>query len=283
MNIKSALYAGESLLRESGIDESFLNAELLLQQATGKSRSEIILSFETELSEQEEAKYFDLLTTRITRKPLQYITGIAEFYGRKFFVTQDVLIPRPETELIIDLVKSFSSGTQNYSVLDVGTGSGNIAITLKKELLNVKVVATDISFSAILNARWNARFHEIYSGIYFLCADVFSSLKLSNKFHIIVSNPPYVPSHRIKDLEPEVKDFEPLIAINGGEDGLTIIKKIVSGAGNYLLPGGKLVIEIDSFQTNAVISMAEEAGTYSELLVQKDLAGLDRIFIATRK
>jgi release factor glutamine methyltransferase len=283
MRLDKVISSGEEFLRNHSVSSALLNAELLMAHTLKVNREHLYTRPEENLDPEKIETYNSLLKRRINFEPLQYITGCAEFYGRPFIVTRDVLIPRPETELIIDEVKKYSVGKEKLSILDIGTGSGNIAITIKKEIPSAQVFATDISFPAIRIAYLNSRMHNVGAGFFLLTSDLFSAIRPNIKFDIIVSNPPYVPGERIESLQTEIKLYEPVLALDGGKDGMEKIRDIVLFAGQYLKKDGKLIIEIDSTQGKSVISFSDKTRLYKDSQIKKDLAGLDRIFIAIRR
>ncbi len=283
MKLNRVISSGAEFLRNNNIPDPFLNAELLIAHTLGIGLSDLYTKMEEEVSPEITELYNLLLKKRINFEPLQYILGYEEFYGREFVVTRHVFIPRPETELIIDIVKRNYDSSENFRLLDIGTGSGNIAITIKKEIPPIKVFATDVSPSAIRVAQLNAKRHGVRDGFFLLSSDLFSALKPNGSFDIIVANPPYIPKGRINSLQPEIKLYEPEEAIDGGIDGLDKIKKIISDAGLFLKKNGKLIIEIDCTQGESVLLLSEKIGVFKNSEIQKDLAGFDRFFIATRK
>lgn len=283
MKIDEVILTGAEILKSHGIPDSFLNAELLVAHTLGIERKELYIRTDDELSPEKIERFYFFLQKRINFQPLQYITGEAEFYGRRFIVTQDVLIPRPETELMIDEVKKYYVDSKNFSILDIGTGSGNIAITLKKEFPSAMIFATDISYSAIRIAQLNSKKHGLRDGFFLFCSDLFSAFKLHNRFDVIIANPPYIPTERIKLLQPEISLYEPVEAIDGGPDGMDKIKEIISCAWHYLKKGGKLIIEIDETQAGSVLTFVEKANNYKDAELKKDLAGLDRFLVTTRE
>lgn len=281
MKLVQVISAGTEFLQNNNISEASLTAELLIAHTLGISRKDLYTRIEEEMSSEKIETYNLLLKKKANFEPFQYITGHTEFYGRQFIVTKSVLIPRPETELIIDEVKKYYNGLKKFRLLDIGTGSGNIAITIKKEISSAQVYATDVSYQAIFIARLNSKIHQIKDGFFLFCSDLFSAFKPDGKFDVIVANPPYVPTERINSLQPEIKLYEPREAIDGGRDGLDKIKKMISNAGLYLKKDGKLIIEIDSTQGEAVLSLSEKTGMFKCPRIEKDLSGFDRIFIAT--
>lgn len=215
---------------------------------------------------------------RITLQPLQYLKGYGEFYKLKFKVTSDVLIPRPETELLVDEVLKFlrSCPNQVLTVLDVGTGSGCIAISIAKNYPNCRIIATDISHQALKTARQNAKFHRVENQIRFLQSDLLSDIPPGH-IDIVVANLPYIPSYRIPYLDSSVKDFEPHIALDGGADGFDLYRKLFRQIRNYQLSPELIIAEIDYTQDQTSLG---EAGRYfpqSKVKVWLDLYHRQRI------
>ena len=275
MTLKTALLQGQRLLEEAAVPEPRLTAEVLLAHATQKDRVWLIAHSDEELIELWWIHYGRYLHQRIAGKPTQYITGKQEFYGRDFHVTPAVLIPRPETELLIEAVLErlsapsrsllFGSG-QALNILDVGTGSGAIAITLALET-TAQVTATDISPDALEIAKSNAE--RLGASVHFRECDLIPA----GKFDLIVSNPPYVALADKPTLQREVRDHEPELALYGGEDGLEIYRRLIPAAANALHPGGCLIVEIGATQADAVSAMLT---SWSRVEIRNDLAGLPR-------
>lgn len=281
MTVQELLLRGTELFKKEGIPEPYQNAERIIRHALNLSRTELYSEFDKELLESEYQRILYFLQRRTLREPLQYILEYAEFYGLKFIVTRDVLIPRPETELIIETALKIIN--RNGQILDIGTGSGNIAITLKKLLPSAKVFGLDISPKAIAVAKINAVRHGLLGGINLLVADLFNGISPKIKFDAILSNPPYIPTPSIQNLDQEIWLYEPVIALDGGIDGMKYIREIINSAYFYLKSGGILIIEIDEGQGEKVISIAEKTKEYSDLEVKRDLQGFERVFVARRK
>lgn len=246
-----------------------MTAEVLLAHAIGCERTWLYAHSTDELRELWWIHYGRYLHERLKGKPTQYITGHQEFYGRDFRVTRDVLIPRPETEHVIEAALAVKADT----ILDVGTGSGAIAITLALET-RVRVVATDISPAALEIAKENAT--RLGASVDFVACDLTGAL--AGRFDLIVSNPPYVP--KTESLPREVRDFEPELALYGGEDGLEIYRRLIPEAARLLNPGGSLIMELAFNAGDAVRSLLEE---WSDVRVNPDLAGLARVILAVNE
>jgi release factor glutamine methyltransferase len=272
MTIGTALVQGTKLLEEAAVAMPRLTAEVLLAHAIGCDRTWLFAHSSDELSEIWWIHYGRYLHERIGGKPAQYITHHQEFYGREFHVTRDVLIPRPETEHVVEAALArFTHGP----VLDVGTGSGALAVTLALET-GARMVATDISIAALKIAAINAR--TLGGEIGFLACDLGAALT-SGQFAMIVCNPPYVPEKDREGLQREIRDFEPDIAVFGGEDGLALYRRLIPEANRLLLPGGWLIMELAYNAAEGVNAMLEG---WLEIEVKQDLAGLPRV-ISARK
>lgn len=284
--IRSALAEGVGILRAAGIDTAWLDAEVLLRQALGVERARLYLDFDSPLSPEDKRKYRRLLLRRWRREPLAYILARKEFWSLDFLVTPDVLIPRPETERLIEIALRCAlqvMGKTSLRVLDLGTGSGVIPICLSKEMREAELWAVDVSAQALAVAAANGRRHGVAEQIRLLCGDLFEPLPTKREyFDLIVSNPPYIRSDELRELAPEVRDWEPLTALDGGGDGLDYYRRIVAQAGDYLAPGGWLVMETGADMAAEVAGIFAAAGSYAPAAVYQDYAGKDRV-IATAK
>jgi len=267
--IQEILTVTTAFLRDKGIEIPRLCAEVLLSHQLKKSRVELYLEFDQPLSPLEVAGYRSLIRRRLKREPLQYITGHQEFWSLNFFVSPAVLIPRPETELLVEEAlklreKNLFSDSCQLKILDLGTGSGAIAISLAKEIENAAIWASDISFEALDLARDNAKHHSLNGRIKFCQGDLwqpFSNSPIS--FDMIISNPPYIPADAFKTLPPEVRYYEPRIALDGHENGMHFIKRIIEESGIYLKPGGWLLIEMDPDQTKRALYLIDSTQSFS--------------------
>ncbi len=272
MTYREILLFGERQLFKAGIADAKNDAWLLLAMACRIDKNYYYLHSEEEAATEQELEFGLLVKKRSERIPLQYITGEQEFMGLDFQVNSNVLIPRQDTEVLVEeALKVLTSGME---VLDMCTGSGCIAISIAKLKPGVKVTAGDISQGAVNVAKENARKHE--TAVVFLTSDMFGQIK--GQFDVIVSNPPYIPTGVIPKLMPEVRDFEPHLALDGSEDGLMFYKILAGQGRDYLKPGGYLMMEIGCDQAKAVTALLKQYG-YREIKVVKDLAGLDRVVI----
>ena len=261
------------------IEDPHLEAEILLAHALKTERIKLYIDFEKEPDKNGLEVFKGYITRRMKKEPAAYITGHKYFMSLDLKVTPDVLIPRPETELLIEnaieLSKAFNG---KISALDIGTGSGAIAVSLAKFIDNIEIYATDSSKKALDIALENAKRHKVEGKIKFIEADLFPNDGL--KFDIIISNPPYIRTADVRELQPEVKDFEPIAALDGGADGLEYYRRIIHAAGNYLKEDGFLMLEIGADRSEAVTVIINEMLKPKNVITKKDLSGLDRVVIA---
>lgn len=281
MTIAEAILQGANKLRKAGVAEARREAGSLLGYLLHRDRTFIISHAEDSISSAEQEAFALLVDERAQGKPLQYITGHQEFYGLDFEVNANVLIPRPETELLVEVaLKLVSNAEAETFICDVGTGSGCVTIALLHELPTARGVSIDISPAAIEVAKRNAERHEVANRVEFLVSDCFSGLDRSEQqFDLIVSNPPYIPAHDVESLQREVRDYEPRLALAAGADGLTIIRRLLTDAGAYLKPGGHLLFEIGFDQSEAVerlIAPMVDEGSWKFLDIYADLQGIRR-------
>lgn len=275
MTYLQALEEGSRRLSAAGIEEARQDAGLLLSYITRMGRAELFFRETESVSEAERACFFELIGKRAQRIPLQYITGEQEFCGLRFAVREGVLIPRPETELLAEAVFTSCAGKK---VLDLCTGSGCIAVTVAKLGSPALTAAADISEEALGIAKENARFHQ--ARVRFFCGDLLECVE--GRYDVIVSNPPYVRRNVIVALMPEVREHEPELALDGGEDGLLFYRRIIFAAPDFLEPDGRLMFEIGHDQGGDVRELMERRG-FAEVEVKKDYAGLDRMVFGVWK
>lgn len=268
----------KDFLADKGIDNARLEAEWLLCAATGLDRVGLYLNFEKPLSDEELARYRAMVTRRGRREPLQHILGSQEFCGLEFEVTPDVLIPRPDTETLVHEALMRKPGAT--AVLDIGTGSGCIAVSLAKQLPLAAITAVDISGAALTVARRNAERNGV--AIEFLQGSLCEPVE-GRSFELIVSNPPYIPSRDIELLEPEVRDFDPRGALDGGADGLDFYTALIPTALPCLRPEGWLLVEIGTGQEMDVKQLFRAAGEFDEPITATDPAGIVRVVGGQRK
>ena len=284
--IKTLLETATDYLVEKGIENARLNAEVLLAHQLHVKRISLYLNFDQPLTEKEVSGYRHFIRRRIQHEPLQYITGTQEFWSLAFKVNPHVLIPRPETEILVDqaitLAGSFHKAPLH--ILDLGTGSGIISVSMAKEVPEALILATDVSGEALDVARENAQNHGVSDRITFLQGNLFEPLMPEKPlFHLIASNPPYVCTHEIQGLFPEVALHEPNLALDGGKDGMNFLKKIICQAPQFLRPGGWLLLEMSPYQVeNALLTLAG-TGVYQNESKIEDYSHRQRVVMAQLK
>jgi release factor glutamine methyltransferase len=275
MILKDALQKGIEILKSCDNEAPAFEAGVILSYTVKKDKIHLYTHSNDEISDAELTVYLNLIQVRGKGKPLQYITGHQEFMSLDFKVGAEVLIPRSDTETLVEAVitEAKKMGQLTIEILDIGTGSGCIAISLAHYIDHSQVTAVDISPKAVELAEINARQLKDRNKITFIQSNLFDELKV--KFDIIVSNPPYIETKQIKTLQTEVKDYEPLNALDGGKDGLDFYREIVRKAPCYLKPKGLLAFEIGYTQANEVKLMMEKE--FGDLVILKDLSGNDRV------
>jgi release factor glutamine methyltransferase len=261
---------------KKGVDAPRLTGELLLAHALRCDRVRLYLDFDKPLGEPELAAFRELVKRRADGEPTAYLVGKREFYGRPFRVTPAVLVPRPETELLVEA--ALAALPEGGSALDLCTGSGAIGVSLALERKGARVVATDLSAEALAVARENAA--ALGATLELLEGDLFAPLPAGQRFDAIVSNPPYVPTGELVGLSREVRR-EPAMALDGGPDGLALLRRIVAGAPRWLAPGGTLLLEMHESHAEPLPALCREAG-FANAEARKDLAGLWRYVVARR-
>ena len=272
MKYRELLNKGVAMLRQAGIADADTDGWYLLEYASGMSRNDYFLHMEEEASGELAEAYGKLLEKRCTRIPLQYLTGEQEFMGLTFSVNPHVLVPRQDTETLVEQAeKQLSPGKR---VLDLCTGSGCILISLLARVPGVSGLGTDISEEALATAERNADRLGVADHAQWARGDLFATVE--GRFDVIVSNPPYIPREDIDGLMPEVADFEPRGALDGGDDGLDFYRRITSEASEYLEAGGRLFLEIGCDQARDVTALMEKAG-FVHVATVRDLRGLDRV------
>lgn len=267
-------------LQDAGIDDARRNAEWMLEAALGLDRTTLLTYLGEPVTNEERIAFDALVERRLKREPLQYVVGTTDFYGLRLRVSPAVLIPRPETEEVVEATLGHLSGTETPWVLDVGTGSGAIALALKHERPDAEVFACDVSEDALAVAAENAE--RLTLPVTFIHADALAPAFADGVpacFDALVSNPPYVPDHEAESLQPEVRDFEPPTALFTGDDPLVYYRAITGHAGRVLKPGGLIVFETHADFADAVRDLVAESG-FERAEVKADLAGRDRIVSA---
>ncbi|MDR0495633.1 MAG: peptide chain release factor N(5)-glutamine methyltransferase [Treponema sp.] len=278
MTVREALAGGSAALAGAGTENAQLDASLLLAGLLNMSRSSLVAAASRPLAEESLAAFNSLIKRRLAGECVAYITGKKEFYGLEFLVNPSVLVPRPDTETLVEAaLQKLKNENQPLRVLDLCTGSGAIAVALKHEMPELEVWAADISAAALETARTNAARLLTAGKVHFCHGDLFDALNrgMENSFHIIISNPPYIPGAAIAGLSPEVR-MEPILALDGGNDGLDVIKRIVSQAPQFLCPGGSLLLEADPRQIDRIGALFQQAD-FTGIQAYKDLSGKERV------
>ncbi|MBS5957703.1 MAG: peptide chain release factor N(5)-glutamine methyltransferase [Clostridiales bacterium] len=286
MTLDLLLAEGVKVLAEAGIEEATLDARYLLFEVFHTDMTHFLLDRGRGISEDDQVldqvkQYRLMIEKRSQRIPLQHITGSREFMGLEFYVNEHVLIPRQDTETLAELILKDYKGRKPV-ILDMCTGSGCIAISLSKIGGFDDVAAVDLSKEALKVAKRNADVLLGPGRITLIESDLFQAIEPKSRFDIIVSNPPYIPTEIIKELQPEVRNFEPMLALDGREDGLFFYRQLVSEGRRFLNPGGSIYFEIGYDQAESVSALLEDAG-FAEIRVVKDAAGLDRVVCAVMK
>ena len=284
-----ALNNGRMLLKNSNIENFKSECLMILSHVLNKNSTFIFTYPKYELNDYEYNQFMTYINRRCNNEPLQYILGSQEFMGLNFKVNTSVLIPRQDTEILVETILNNLPSLKKISILDIGTGSGCIAISLAHFIKNSYIVALDISKTALEVAYYNACDNKVVDKIYFLESDLLSSFEdpnsklvdiIKNKFDIIVSNPPYISLDEMKTLDKEVFHFEPHSALYGGIDGLDFYKKIITQSTNFLKPNGLLTFEVGYNQSMSVSSLMKD--TYKDIKIIKDLNKIDRVIIGKK-
>ena len=283
-SIARAIVEAAQILREAGVPEARREAASLLEHLMGRDRTFLITHAETALASSDVRRLRELVKRRAAGEPLQYITGHQEFYGLDFEVTPDVLIPRPETELLVETALGLLDETEQTSfICDVGTGSGCIPIAILHERLEAQAVGLDISLPALRVAARNAARHKVRERLSLTASDCFAALDPERaRFSMIVSNPPYITEDALADVQREVRDHEPRAALTPGGDGLRIIRRLIRDAPRFLERSGYLLMEIGFDQHQAVGNLIDSK-VWELLAIHKDLQGIPRVVVLKKK
>lgn len=277
MTIKQAIEKGTIELKVKNIETPKMKSRLIMQYVLDKPRQYLLVHDRDELTKNQEEKYFNNIKKLTQGIPLQHITHQQEFMKMNFYVNENVLIPRPDTEILVEEVIQISKKINARQILDLCTGSGAIAVSLAKYIPNSQITAVDISEKALEIAKENAKRNEVEDQITFIKSNLFEDIP-KQKYDIIVSNPPYIKEDVIKTLQKEVRK-EPIIALNGGKDGLDFYRKIIHDGYDYIKYRGYLCLEIGFDQKEEVIKLIENEGNYINTYSKKDLYDKDRIVI----
>lgn len=287
MTIIETINRATTLFSAVGIVDDRRDAEVLLSHVIKRDRAWIITHQDEVLDDKQQGDFTGSIQRRAKREPLQYIIGNQEFWGHEFIVTPDTLIPRPETELIIEAtLGTMRDRSRKVKIIDLCTGTGCLAISLAKELTSAHIIATDTSEKALAVARENTRRHGVVGQIRFLRGDLFEPLEeldIRGQVDIIVANPPYVRTGDLPALQPEVRDYEPPVALIAGPEGTEIHQRIIYTAPLFLKKHGALIMEMGMGQAEALTRMVAAAGAYDTPEIHKDLAGIERVIVARKK
>jgi release factor glutamine methyltransferase len=286
--IRELLKVTTDYLEKKEIESPRLSAEILLAHQLKLSRVKLYLNFDQPLHDKEIEGYRSLIKRRLKREPIQYITGVQEFWSLDFTVGPQVMVPRPETELLVEHALALCRGDRVAKgacerILDLGTGCGAIAVAIARELEGVAIWASDASQEALDTARRNAKRHGVEERIEFLLSDLWQSFPSQElTFDIIVSNPPYIASEAIDSLAPEVRNYEPRQALDGGAEGMFYITNIIQEAPKHLNPGGWILLEMDPEQTAKALGLMEANASYGEKVRLKDYSHDHRVVMAQK-
>ena len=279
MNIKSAIIDGASILKRRFISSADLDSEILMAEAIKKKREFLILNSNFTIDKKDLKIFYKFIEKRSAREPIAYITNKKSFWSSEFFVTQDTLIPRPDTELIIENVLKFTKNRESLRILDIGIGSGCILLSILKEKKNFYGTGIDISKKCLKISKINAINLKVYHRLKLIKTDV--DKFISSKYDLIVSNPPYIIKKKLKYLDRDVVKYEPTQALNGGIDGLSEIRKVIKKSSELIKRKGQFILEIGFDQKNKVINLLKKEEFYINR-VYKDLAKNDRCIVCTK-
>ena len=280
MKIEEILLKGKKILIDNKIEDAFLISRKLLENTLEMNRNDLSINSKKEIDIEQEKEYFGKINQILEGKPLQYITKKQEFMKLDFYVDENVLIPQPDTEILVEKVLELSNNRNSIEILDICTGSGCIGISLAKYLEKAKITLSDISNSALKIAKMNAEKNRVEAKINFINSDMYKNIE--NKFDIIVSNPPYIKTKIIETLDKQVQN-EPKLALDGGEDGLEFYRILINESPKYLKQNGILMFEIGYDQKNEIEQLVKENKKYDNVQCIKDLSQNDRVMVITLK
>jgi release factor glutamine methyltransferase len=283
LTILEAINLSANYLQQKGIDSPRTNAELLLSSILKCKRLELYLSFDKPISDEEKALYREYIRRRGNYEPLQYITGEVEFYGINLKINPSVLIPRPETEILVESIINNYKKDDELTILDIGCGSGCIGIALAVNLPNARIICTDMNEDVLSIAKFNSEKNQCTDRIEFKKHDVLKEdLNIISKTNVVVSNPPYVSVNAYPTLQKEIKNYEPRFAVTDDADGLTFYRAISSKAKNAMKEKGKIFFELSDGQSGEVLEILKENG-FKEIKIIKDYQQIDRIIYGVKE
>ena len=279
MNLSEAINEGASLLKKKNIPNFFLDSEILMGKILGKEREYLVLNHNLKITDKDYSRYISLIRKRVLNKPVAYLTNNKDFWKNKFYVDERVLIPRPDTEILIEEIIGIIKSKKINNFLEVGVGSGCIVLSILKEIKNLNAVGIDISRKAIEICKINSKRFNLCSRLKLYKSDIdkFSI----GKYDLIVSNPPYICRSKLRDLEKNVLDYEPIIALDGGLDGTLEIKKVIKAASKLIKVNGKFVIEVGFDQKFKVKNLLKNNGFFVNKVI-KDYSNHDRCIVSTK-
>ena len=279
MNINLAIKEGSKILKSKFIPNPLLDAEILMAKTINKDRNYILLNSSNPINKNDLNNFYKLIEQRSSGKPVSYLTKIKSFWNSEFFITNDILIPRPDTELVVENILRLTKQKSRINILDIGVGSGCIIVSILKERANFRGTGIDLSKKCLIISKKNAIAHKVSSRLKLYNSDV-DKFNLG-KYDLIVSNPPYIKTCKLKYLERDVAEFEPKLALDGGLDGLSEIRKVIKKSSELIKKNGKFVLEIGFDQKNKVINLLKKEGFYINS-THKDLANNDRCIVSTK-
>ena len=279
MNINLAINEGSKILKSKFIPNPLLDAEILMGKTINKDRNYILLNHNNPINKNDLNNFYKLIEQRSLGKPVAYLTKKKSFWNSEFFITKDILIPRPDTELVVENILRLTKQKSKINILDIGVGSGCIIVSILKERENFRGTGIDLSKKCLIISKKNAIAHKVNSRLKLYKSDV-DKFNLG-KYDLIVSNPPYIKTCKLKYLERDVAEFEPKLALDGGLDGLSEIRKVIKKSSELIKKNGKFILEIGFDQKNEVINLLKKEGFYINS-TQKDFANNDRCIVSTK-
>ena len=279
MNINLAINEGSKILKSKFIPNPLLDAEILMAKTINKDRNYILLNSSNLINKNDLNNFYKLIEQRSLGNPVSYLTKIKSFWNSEFFITKDILIPRPDTELVVENILRLTKQKSKINILDIGVGSGCIIVSILKERENFRGTGIDLSKKCLIISKKNAIAHKVNSRLKLYKSDV-DKFNLG-KYDLIVSNPPYIKTCKLKYLERDVAEFEPRLALDGGLDGLSEIRKVIKKSSELIKKNGKFILEIGFDQKSKVINLLKKEGFYIDS-TQKDLANNERCIVSTK-